>query len=49
MKPAMALKREVKRGILGEAERKAGKLSGELKSISDEEIAKLIREDRELR
>jgi len=44
-----ALEREVRRRILEEVEKKARKLSEKLKNIPDEEIAKLIREDRELR
>jgi len=44
-----ALEREVRRRILEEVEKKAWKLSEKLKNIPDEEIAKLIREDRELR
>ncbi len=42
-----ALEREVKRRILLEAEKKAKRLCEKLKNISDEEIARLIREDRE--
>jgi len=42
-----ALEREVKRRILLEAEKKAKRLREKLKNISDEEIARLIREDRE--
>jgi len=44
-----ALEREVRRRILEEVEKKARKLGEKLKNIPDEEIAKLIREDRELR
>jgi len=44
-----ALEREVRRRVLEEAEKRAKKLSGKLKEIPDEEIAKLIREDRESR
>jgi len=44
-----ALEREVRRIVLEEAEKRAKKLSGKLKEIPDEEIAKLIREDRESR
>ena len=44
-----ALEREVRRRLLEEAERRARKLSEELRNIPDEEIARLIREDRELR
>ncbi len=42
-----ALEEEVRRRILEEAEAKARKLSIRLKHIRDEEIARLIREDRE--
>lgn len=42
------LEREVKRRILEEAEREAKKLSDKVSHITDEEIARLIREDREL-
>ncbi len=42
-----ALEREVKRRILLKAEEKAKRLSKKLNNISDEEIARLIREDRE--
>lgn len=41
--------REVRRKILEKAEKRARKLSERLKEISDEEIAGLIREDRESR
>ncbi len=44
-----ALEREVRRRLLEEAERRARRLSEELRNIPDEEIARLIREDRELR
>ena len=44
-----ALEREVRKRILEEAEKRARRLSGKLKNIPDEEIAKLIRGDRELR
>ncbi len=42
-----ALEEEVKRKILEEVEKEARELSKSLRQISDEEIAKLIREDRE--
>ena len=44
-----ALEREVKRRLLEEAERKARALKGKLSVIPDEEIVRLIREDREAR
>ncbi len=44
-----ALEREVKRRILEEAEKKAKKLSRKVSHIPDEEIVRLIREDREAR
>ena len=44
-----ALKREVRRRILEEVEERARKLSGRVKHIPDEEIARIIREDREAR
>ena len=44
-----ALEREVRKKILEEAEKRARKLSEKLRKIPDEEIAKLIHEDRELR
>jgi len=44
-----ALEKEVKKRILEEARRKAVELSENLESIPDEEIAKLIRDDRESR
>ncbi len=44
-----ALEREVRRRLLEEAERRARRLGEELRNIPDEEIARLIREDRELR
>ncbi|MEM2176969.1 MAG: hypothetical protein QXN34_06555 [Archaeoglobaceae archaeon] len=42
-----ALEEEVKKRILEEIEEKAKKLSSALKEIEDEEIARLIREERE--
>ncbi len=42
-----ALKEEVRRKILEELERRAERLRKRLPEISDEEIAELIREDRE--
>jgi len=42
-----ALEEEVRKHILAEAEKKAMKLKDKLKHISDEEMANLIREDRE--
>ena len=42
-----ALEEEVKKRMLGEIERKARELSRRLSQISDEEIARIIREDRE--
>ncbi|OYT50621.1 MAG: hypothetical protein B6U76_12385 [Desulfurococcales archaeon ex4484_217_2] len=42
-----ALEEEVKKRILEEAEKGAKKLKEQLKHIPDEEIVKLIREDRE--
>ena len=42
-----ALEEEVKKRILKEAEEKAKKLSGKISHITDEEIARIIREDRE--
>jgi len=42
-----ALEREVRRRILEEAEKKARELVDKLREISDEEIARLIREDRD--
>ena len=44
-----ALEREVRRKILEEAEKRARRLREKLRDIPDEEIAELIREDRELR
>ncbi|MEM2962557.1 MAG: hypothetical protein QW569_00690 [Candidatus Bathyarchaeia archaeon] len=44
-----ALEDEVKRRLLSEVEEKAKKLSPRLSHISDEEIVKIIREDREMR
>jgi len=44
-----AVESRVKRRILEEAEEKARKLSEKLKSIGDEEIAELIREERDSR
>jgi len=44
-----ALEREVRRRVLEEAERKARELVDKLREISDEEIARLIREDRDAR
>jgi len=44
-----ALEREVRKRILEEAEGRAKELSEKLKNIPDEEIARLIHEDRELR
>ena len=42
-----ALEEEVKKHILSEVERKARELSRKVSHIPDEEIARLIREDRE--
>jgi len=42
-----ALEEEVKKRMLSEIERKARELSRRLSQISDEEIARIIREDRE--
>ncbi len=42
-----ALEREVRRRMLGEAGEGARRLRDKVKDISDEEIARLIREDRE--
>jgi len=42
-----ALEEEVRKRILVEIEEKAKKLSSALKEIEDEEVVKLIREDRE--
>ena len=42
-----ALEEEVKKHILSEVEEKAKKLSKRASHIPDEEIAKIIREDRE--
>ena len=42
-----ALEEEVKRHILAEVEERAKELSRRLTHISDEEIARIIREDRE--
>lgn len=42
-----ALEEEVRRRVLGELEEKAKELSVRLGQISDEEVAYLIREDRE--
>jgi polyhydroxyalkanoate synthesis regulator phasin len=44
-----ALEEEVKKRILAELEEKARRLSEKLSHISDEEIASLIRENREKR
>jgi len=44
-----ALEEEVKRKILEEIEEKARQLSKKLSHITDEEIARIIREDREAR
>jgi len=44
-----AIEREVRRRILEEAEEKVRKLSEKLKNIGDEEIAELIREERDSR
>ena len=44
-----ALEEEVKRRVLSELEEKAIKLSERLSHISDEEVASIIREDRERR
>ncbi len=44
-----ALESEVRKKILEEAEEKARELSKKLRNITDEEIAELIREGRELR
>jgi len=41
-----ALKEEVKKHVLDSIEKRAKKLSKRLPEISDEEIAKIIREDR---
>ncbi|RLE50106.1 MAG: hypothetical protein DRJ31_02570 [Candidatus Methanomethylicota archaeon] len=53
IKPGPVIKRsleeEVKKCMLIEAKKKAAKLHKELAHISDEEIAKIIREDRESR
>lgn len=43
-----ALEDEVKRRLLSEMEEKAKKLSRYVSHISDEEIVKIIREDREM-
>ena len=42
-----ALEEEVKKHVLSEVERKARELSRKVSHIPDEEIARLIREDRE--
>lgn len=42
-----ALEEEVKKHILSEVEKKAKELSRKVSHIPDEEIARLIREDRE--
>ena len=42
-----ALEEEVKKHVLGEIEEKARKLSKRTSHIPDEEIARIIREDRE--
>ena len=42
-----ALEEEVRRRILEEAEREARELSRRMSHVSDDEIAQLIREDRE--
>ena len=42
-----ALEREVRRRILEEVEEKAKKLSEKVAHVPDEEIARIIREDRE--
>ncbi|MEM1582404.1 MAG: hypothetical protein QXK89_07855 [Candidatus Bathyarchaeia archaeon] len=42
-----ALEEEVKKHILEEIEAEAREIIGELSHITDEEIAKIIREDRE--
>lgn len=44
-----ALEEEVKKRVLEELEVKARELARELSNITDEEIAKVIREDREER
>jgi len=44
-----ALEEEVKNQVLAELEEKAREISGKLSHISDEEVASLIREDREKR
>ncbi len=44
-----ALEREVRRKILEEAERRAKKLSRKVAHIPDEEVARIIREDRDAR
>ena len=44
-----ALEEEVRRRMLEEVERRAKELKGKVAQIPDEEIAKLIREDREAR
>lgn len=42
-----ALEEEVRRRVLGELEERARELSAKLSHVSDEEVATLIREDRE--
>jgi len=44
-----ALEEEVKKRMLSEIEEKARKLSKKVSHISDEEIARIIREDRDRR
>ncbi|ABL78776.1 conserved hypothetical protein [Thermofilum pendens Hrk 5] len=44
-----ALEREIRRRILEEAEKLARELSKKVSHIPDEEIARIIREDREAR
>lgn len=44
-----ALEEEVKKRVLEMLEEKARKISEKIKHIPDEEIARLIREDREVR
>jgi|UniRef100_A0A7C3WT28 hypothetical protein len=44
-----ALEEEVRKRVLGELEEKARELSARLAHVSDEEVAALIREDRESR